>query len=50
MAITNYDKYMPEAGGRGKLANYQDYSADTKAAAEVIPFGAAVQLGADGET
>lgn len=49
MAITNYDKYMPEAGHAGKLANYQDYSADTKAAEEEIPFGAAVQLGDDGD-
>lgn len=50
MAITTYDKYMPEAGGKGKLANYQDYSADTKAAGAVIPFGAPLQLGPDGET
>ncbi|MEH7214774.1 hypothetical protein V7079_22715 [Priestia megaterium] len=50
MAITSYDKYMPAAGGKGKLANYQDYSADTKAAAEDIPYGVAVQLGTDGET
>lgn len=50
MPITNYDKYMPEASGKGKLANYQDYSADTKAADEVIPFGAPVQLGSNGET
>jgi hypothetical protein len=47
--ITEYGKYMPEASRAGVLANYQDYSADTKAAEEVIPFGAAVQLGADGE-
>lgn len=49
MAITSYDKYMPEASGKGKLANYQDYSAETKAAAEVIPFGSAVQLSATGD-
>ena len=49
MPITQYDKYMPEAGRAGALANYQDYSADTKAAEEIIPFGAAVQLGTDGE-
>lgn len=49
MPITEYGKYMPEAQRAGALANYQDYSADTKAAEEVIPFGAAVQLGADGE-
>ncbi|CAM4012352.1 hypothetical protein [Mesobacillus zeae] len=50
MAITDYGKYMPEAGGKGKLANYQDYQADTKAAAEAIPFGAALQLGTDKNT
>lgn len=49
MAITEYGKYMPEAAHAGKLANYQDYEADTKAAEGSIPFGAAVQLGADGE-
>lgn len=48
MPITNYDKYMPIAGKAGQLANYQDYSADSYAAAEVIPYGAAVQLTADG--
>lgn len=48
MPITSYDKYMPIAGGPGKLANYQDYSADTYAATEVIPYGAAVQLTVDG--
>ncbi|WP_406944493.1 hypothetical protein ACJA3J_15075 [Halobacillus sp. SY10] len=50
MAITEYNKYMPEAQGKGKLANYQDYSAETKAAAEDIPYGVAVQLGTDRET
>ncbi|KZE64972.1 hypothetical protein AWM68_20890 [Fictibacillus phosphorivorans] len=49
MSITTYDKYMPEAGGPGKLANYQDYSADTKAAGELIPFGSPVQLDVTGE-
>jgi hypothetical protein len=49
MSITTYDKYMPEAGGPGKIANYQDYSADTKAAAEVVPFGSPVQLDVTGE-
>jgi hypothetical protein len=48
MPITNYDKYMPVAGKAGQLANYQDYSADTYAATEVIPYGAAVQLTVDG--
>ncbi|AKG05529.1 hypothetical protein AAV35_012720 [Salimicrobium jeotgali] len=50
MPITNYGKYLPEATGKGKLANFQDYSANTKAAAEVIPYGVAVQLGTDPET
>lgn len=49
MAIMNYGKYMPEAGGKGKLANYQDYGADTQPAAETIPFGAAVQLDGTGD-
>lgn len=48
MPITNYGQYMSPAGGPGKLANYQDYAADTYAATEVIPFGAAVQLHAGG--
>lgn len=39
---------MSPAGGPGKLANYQDYSADTYAAKEVIPYGTAVQLNVDG--
>jgi sugar lactone lactonase YvrE len=50
MSITNYEKYMPEASAKGKLVNYQEYSAETKAAAEIIPFGSAVQLSADGQT
>jgi len=50
MAITNYDKYLPVAQSKGKLATFQDYSAKTKAAAEVIPYGVAVQLGEDKET
>ncbi|GKV70274.1 hypothetical protein NCCP2716_27720 [Sporosarcina sp. NCCP-2716] len=48
--ITQYDKYMPEASHAGKIANYQDYQADTKPASEKIPFGAALQLTADGES
>ncbi|RAS75237.1 structural cement protein Gp24 [Priestia endophytica] len=50
MAITSYGKYMDEATSKGKLANYQDYSADTKAAAEVIPFGVMTELTGDGKT
>lgn len=49
MAITNYGKYMSPAGGPGKLANYQEYAADTYAAKEDIPYGAAVQLSVDGK-
>lgn len=48
MSITNYGKYMPPAGKAGQLANYQEYAADTYAAKEVIPYGAAVQLTMDG--
>lgn len=47
--IKEYGKYMPEASHAGKLANYQDYRADTKPASEQIPYGAALQLTADGE-
>ncbi|MFF5994273.1 hypothetical protein AAGS61_05900 [Lysinibacillus sp. KU-BSD001] len=49
MPITEYGQYMSPAGGPGKLANYQEYAADTYAAKEVIPFGAAVQLSMDGK-
>lgn len=48
MAITSYQQYMQPAGKAGQLANYQGYTADTHIAKEVIPFGAAVQLTADG--
>lgn len=48
MAITEYGQYMPIAGKPGQLANYQEYAADSYPAKEVIPFGAAVQLSADG--
>lgn len=48
MPITNYGQYMSPAGGPGKLANFQDYAADTYGAAEVVPFGTAVQLAAGG--
>ena len=47
MSITDYNKYLPEAESKGKLATFQDYSAATKAAAEEIPYGVAVQLGTD---
>ncbi|WP_088005611.1 structural cement protein Gp24 [Indiicoccus explosivorum] len=50
MPITSYEKYMSEASSKGKLANYQPYSAITKGAAAAIAFGVAVQLGADQET
>ncbi|MCT6926158.1 hypothetical protein [Metasolibacillus sp.] len=48
MAITEYGQYMPIAGKPGQLANYQEYAADSYPAKEIIPFGAAVQLSADG--
>lgn len=50
MPITSYEKYMSEAKAKGKLANYQDYSAETKGAAAAIAYGIAVQLGGDRET
>lgn len=48
MTITEYGQYMPLAGSPGQLANYQEYAADSYPAKEIIPFGAAVQLSADG--
>ncbi len=48
MAITEYGQYMSIAGSPGQLANYQEYAADSYPAKEVIPYGAAVQLSADG--
>lgn len=48
MPITNYPDYMPVAGKAGQLSNYQDSVADSYAAEEVIPYGAAVQLNATG--
>jgi len=48
MAITEYGQYMPLAGSPGQLANYQEYAADSYPAKEIIPFGAAVLLSADG--
>ncbi|MFC2948541.1 structural cement protein Gp24 [Virgibacillus sediminis] len=50
MPITSYEKYMSEAKSKGKLANYQDYSAITKGAAADVAYGIAVQLGTDPET
>ena len=43
MPITNYPDYIQPAGKPGQLANYQDYTADTFASEEKVPFGAAVQ-------
>lgn len=48
MPITNYPDYMQPAGKAGQLANYQDYTADTFAPEEKVPFGAAVQLNTTG--
>ncbi|MDQ0299646.1 hypothetical protein J2S78_002066 [Salibacterium salarium] len=49
MAITEYNKYMEPAASKGKLAEYQDYRADTKAADANIDYGMAVELtGAEG--
>lgn len=48
MPITNYPDYMQPAGKAGQLANYQDYTADTFAPEETVPFGAAVQLNTTG--
>ena len=48
MPIIEYGQYMPLAGSPGQLANYQEYAADSYPAKENIPFGASVQLSADG--
>ncbi|WP_342577697.1 hypothetical protein [Psychrobacillus sp. FSL K6-2843] len=48
MPITNYPEYMLPAGKPGQLSNFQDYMADTYAVETVVPFGAAVQLNAEG--
>lgn len=48
MPITTYVDYMEPAGKAGQLANFQDYTADTYTPKEVVPYGAAVQLTADG--
>ncbi len=48
MPITNYPDYMQPAGKAGQLSSYQDYTADTYAVEETVPFGAAVQLNAAG--
>lgn len=46
MPITNYEQYMPQELGKGKVASYHDHRADTGAAAEDIDWGVAVQLNA----
>lgn len=48
MPITNYPDYMQPAGKAGQLSSYQDYTADTYAVEQTVPFGAAVQLNATG--
>ncbi|MBD8026431.1 hypothetical protein H9636_07135 [Ureibacillus sp. Re31] len=48
MPITSYPDYMQPAGKAGQLSSYQDYTADTYAVEEKVPFGAAVQLNATG--
>lgn len=48
MPITSYGQYMNPAGKAGQLANYQDYTADSYTPSEVVRYGAAVQLTADG--
>ncbi len=41
--ITQYDQYMQEPTGKGRIASYHDHRADTGAAAAVIDWGRAVQ-------
>ena len=47
MPITDYSKYMSQLVSRA-ISKLSRHSADTYAAKEVIPFGAAVQLNANG--
>lgn len=50
MAITTYyDNTMPEETGKGRIAEYKDVSADTKAAGGEIGFGKVVELDETGE-
>ncbi|MFB6475766.1 hypothetical protein ACFCW7_23180 [Paenibacillus glucanolyticus] len=46
MPITNYDQYMPEVSGKGRIAQYPEQRADTLAAAGAIGWGRAVQYAA----
>ncbi|GEM_PF-1174928 len=49
MPITQYPEYMNEPLGIGRIGLYPEHRADTLAAAETIPWGAAVQYGANAE-
>lgn len=46
MPITNYDQYMPEVLGKGKIALYPEHRADTGAIQAALVFGVAVQYNA----
>ncbi|MDF2657771.1 MAG: hypothetical protein K0Q94_562 [Paenibacillus sp.] len=46
MPITDYGQYMQEPTGKGRIALYPDYHADTLAAAGTIGWGRAVQYSA----
>lgn len=46
MPITDYREYMAEELGKGKVASYHDFRADSGAAAEDIDWGVAVQYNA----
>lgn len=46
MPITNYEQYMTEELGKGKIASYHDHRADSGAAAEKIEWGVGVQYNA----
>ncbi len=47
MPITDYPQYMDEPLGLGRIGLYPEHRADTLAAAETIPWGAAVQYAAN---
>lgn len=44
--ITNYDQYMQEPTGKGRVALYPEHRADTLAAGGIIEWGTAVQYDA----
>lgn len=46
MPITNYDQYMKESTGKGRVSLYPEHRADTLASTKAIEWGKAVQYNA----